>query len=885
VRNLSPASLAAIQATSGVEPAIVLRIFWGGSTYISYCDRKFETEGLLGKLLQISGIEDVVDINAATSSVNLSVTLDDSDGALKSIYNTTDIHKVYVQVLQWFTGIPLSEAFIIFEGEISSPIVWSEGVRTLKFDIVTKLEDREVGFSVEEGAFAFMPANLVGKAWPVIFGTVHGSKLMPLNESPTAVLASGFAVVDDDLWEEELSKLETAVAAADRESRIAYDLGIQAALKASEFKAFLTNSAFADDPSQADQYDQQATQYYAQSEQYAQDHVRLSLELDAKREEYDFQKSLEFRVLPITQTNLPAGNLTVEINNWTANVTIVGQAMIIHSITEKVDPNKPLQANNYDFLTLQRTQTVNGFDQTSNGQKFTWFDGGTDIKIFNFPRYYIASIGFVNVLNVWGTNKYGKAVIPRSWYTVDYTFFGSLPVTRIIFPTPLESYPGGWQVGDAEMDAVGTLGSNAVDIMIWAIQTFSGFTYDNDSFVYVRNKVAAMPMNFVLDKRMNVVQFLKEIAFQARCAIWLNDRRFYLRFLPEELAPVETITDSDIEVGTLILTSDETESLVTKFTAIYKENENQKEPSKIIFRYNIGKYGTNAEEYDFFAYTNREFVEKAAEFWMIRKSNSWKRLQCKVFLNKLRIEAFDPVEVTLSENAASTGSVTGLVTKATFNPDDDSVNLEIWLPVRLGEMTQYTYAFPGSVSDIYPNNADANIITGNPWQDAHGEIIPAQYLPNFYQLSIKRGQPWFTSGTGLPANQDPEQVTGFTTQILPSELFPQRPEGITAANDQTRRQVVPVVPSVLPRPVPGSFFATVISPTTTNTYSCTGYLNGLSGATTLLEVKIGFVPTGEVLPEGYPLIIHRTVFLRAGVSFVEWVAQPPLWVPYANPTV
>jgi hypothetical protein len=881
VRNLSPAALAAIAANSGVEPAIIVRIFWGGTQHTNYCDRRFEGTGLVGKLLSISGIEDVVDINASSSSVNLDVTLDDSDGAIKSIYNTVDIHKVYVQVLQWFTYLPLADAFIIFEGEISSPIVWSEGSRTLKFDVVSKLEDREVGFSPEEGSFAYLPSGQIGKAWPIVFGTVAGSRLIPMNESPTAVLASGFGIVNTAVWDDEISKILDAINAADDNSRYAFDLGVNEAAKAASFRS---GFGLSDDPSQAQQHDDAAAQYYQQSEQFAQDRMRLSIELNAKQEEYDFQKSLEYRVLPITQTNLPSGPLIVEMNNFTANVTIVGNAMIIHSITEKEDPNKPLQENTYPFFLLQASQRgVLDYQQQNLGQKFLWIDGGTNIKIFGFPRYFIASIGFVNIQNVWGSNKYGKAVIPRSWYIVDYTFFGSLPVTRIIFPTPLESYPGEWQFGDAEIDVIGSLGTNAVDIMIWAIQTFSGLTYDNATFVDVRNKVAAMPMNFVLDRRMNVMQFLKEIAFQARCAIWLNDRRFYLRFLPEQPTPVETVTDSDIEAGSLTLTSDPTESLVTKFTAIWKERHNQAEPNKVVYRYNIAKYGTREEEYDFFAYTNGEYVQKAAEFWMIRKSNSWKRVQCRVFLNKLRIEAFDAVNVTLSENIAANSTVVGTVTRSTFDADNDTVNLEIWMPVRLGEMTQYAFAYPGSTSEIYPRVGDGNILTGSPWQDARGEIVPAQFIPPRYQVTTKKGAPYFTSGSGRAGDEEPEEQQNFVVRLDQNELNPNRPVGIGSFNNRTRHDVAPVQLIAIPAAGPNAFYGNTQTRKSNYVYSCLVYTRGFDNDPVLLDVKLGVIRDDTILPNGFPLVVYRTIWSETanGVTTqrFEYWAQPAVWAP------
>ena len=50
---------------------------------------------------------------------------------------------------------------------------WSERDRTVKITVLSQIEDLECGFSAEEGNFPYLPADLVGKAWPMIFGLVY----------------------------------------------------------------------------------------------------------------------------------------------------------------------------------------------------------------------------------------------------------------------------------------------------------------------------------------------------------------------------------------------------------------------------------------------------------------------------------------------------------------------------------------------------------------------------------------------------------------------------------------------------------------------------------------------------------------------------------------
>lgn len=884
MRNISDASLAVLQQETGLEPVLIVKVWWGGTTATKYCDRKFEQEDLVGKLLEISGIEDVVDINAAASSVSLTVTLDDSEGDIKTIYDKKDIHKLRVQVLQWFSSLPLSEAFVIFEGEISSPILWSEGSRSLKFDVVSKLEDIEVGFSAEEGKFQFIPASIIGKAWPLVFGRVAGVKALPLTEAPSAVLAKGFSIVNDDVWQAELDDLNTAMNTAYQNAQDAYQLGLNNAFLAGAYKQF---GSLPDDPDLALQYDNAAQQYYAQANQYGAEYFRLQDEYLAKTAERDLQKAYEFRSLPIAQSNLPVGNITVEIGNYTANASVLGQQITLSNLTEKVDVNQKAGTNTYAFGDSTNEYTKD----SSKKQKFVWIDGGTQIKVFNFPRYYIASLGHVTVLNVWASNKNGKAVVPPGWYSVDHATYtvpgaqhGHLQATRIIFATPLTSRPGEWQDGDIEIDCVSAVGPNVVDIMRWVIARFCSLSVDNASFNHVRALVDAYPANFALSERMDVVRFLQDVAYQSRCAIWINDRKFYLRYLPEKLDPVDTITDADVEVNSLVLTSTETERVVTKYTATWKERENQDEPNKIIYRNNIKKYGVHEEEYDFYIYNNQALVAKSAEFWMIRKSNTWKILQFKALLHKLRLEAFDPVEINFTEHIASTNPVTGIVQKATYNPDDDTISMEVWLPVRLGEMKEYIYAHPMARPQIYPpqgQNKDPNIDTGNPFDGAQGTIAPASSFPPYQQITYSTFDP-FTHGRGVPIGDDGDEAPGsLVTALTPSNVDQARPLNIEKFNTETKRTVNPITNPTFKQLVPGTWFGFVVSKESDNLYNVRVYFSGFSGETTTVPVKIGYIRSGATLPPDYPLSVQRAVWFDtlSGQQKFEYWAQPPIWVP------
>lgn len=876
MRSITAASLAVLQQTSGVEPVIVVRVYWGGSTYTNYADRKFNNDELVGKLLSISGIEDIIDVSGSASSVELQVMLDDSDGSIKDIFDNNDIHKTRVQVLQWFANLPFSDAFVIFEGEIASPIIWSEGARTLQFDVISMIEEREVGFSAEEGQFSFLPENLIGKTWPVVFGRVAGSKLLPITEPASCILASGFAVVDHEIWEAELADLLSAIGEANTQAIDAYQLHVNNAVIAGSYQSLIFPERA--DINLAEQYNSAAADYYRQANEYAAEALRLRAEYNQKTEDYETQKTYEYRVLPITATNLPVGvQLTVEIANYTATAVVIGNQIVISNLEEKRDINQRTGTNQYAF-----TAQVDEYQREDRGQKFNWIDGGTEVRVFGLPKYYIASIGVVTVLNVWAQSKFGRAVVPSNWYTVEYINYGPMTATRIVFPTPITSYPGEWQDGDIEIDCVSAISSNTVEIMKWAITNFSSLTYDQTSFDYVQTKVAPFPANFVLTSRKDVVRFLQEVAFQSRCSIWVNDRKFYLRFLPEELAPVETLTDADIEVDSVTITATDTERLVTKFVAEWRSRENQSESNKIIYRYNIQRYGVHEENYDFYIYNQVECVQVAAQFWMVRKSSSWKRVSCKALLHKLRIETFDPVEFTFTENLVANGPVTGVIEKAMYNADDNTIELEAWLPVRLGEMSKYLYAYPFDVLYMYPNEADPNIKTGNPYEESSGELAPLEFFSSYTQIEQYKGQPYTYGMSEVIADSEFQTPASIIVQLDPREVNQSRPPGVNGFNNEKKYTVKPVTPFSIKSDTPGSFYGVVVARADDNgesqVYQCNVFLEGLAHEPRYVNVTIPTIDPEETLPEGFPLEIHRNVYLASDGSFeVEFWAQPAIW--------
>ncbi|NJL72807.1 MAG: hypothetical protein HC888_15225 [Candidatus Competibacteraceae bacterium] len=119
---------------------------------------------------------------------------------MKQIIDTLDPHMRPVKVYQWFDGMSsLSERFLLFKGQINSPVVWNERDRTLSFVIISQIESAEVGFSIEEGNFVNPSEELIGKPWPLVFGTCINVPALRLTTPYRGTLGQGFGIADPTL--------------------------------------------------------------------------------------------------------------------------------------------------------------------------------------------------------------------------------------------------------------------------------------------------------------------------------------------------------------------------------------------------------------------------------------------------------------------------------------------------------------------------------------------------------------------------------------------------------------------------------------------------------------------------------------------------------------
>jgi len=292
------------------------------------------------------------------------------------------------------------------------------------------------------------------------------------------------------------------------------------------------------------------------------------------------------------------------------------------------------------------------------------------------------------------------ANVPSDLWRVETKNYGPITAVQVVLNKPLSTIiDQGWEDG-LYVTFESSVGPHTCDILEYIIDNYTDLTHDTTSFTAIRTRLDPFPMNFPILDRKNTLEVLQEIAFQARCALWLSNGKFYIKYLPEEPTSDDTITVSDIDAESGVdveLTS--TEDLVTKMIVSWRISWAEDEPNKIILRHNVKKYGTQQEDFDFYCYNQPDTVLKVATFWLIRKSNTWKKISFKTYLQKLNLETFDTVTLDFAtQKYVADAAVKGIVEEATYNSNDNSIDFVCLTPVKSGTMEKYKFFWPSQAS-------------------------------------------------------------------------------------------------------------------------------------------------------------------------------------------
>jgi hypothetical protein len=766
MKTLSAAMAGKLANTHGNESICIIEVQWAiDGQWHKYADKEIPEHNIKGIILSIGNMESVIKMDSQGQSQSIRMEVSDSDGTLKELINYNDPHGRPCRVYQWFSGIPISERFMLFEGEITSPVKWNEGSRSLGFEIVTKLADHEIGFSPEEGDFAYIPENLCGKAWPLAFGMVQNVPCTALQEVPVATTAESVNAADPSINDrlEQLTSaassnydsgasafaayaaaLESLAEATGQRSVALYAANeqvheVEEALEAvQEQRDVITNTkkwiiqAAGDEGAVAT-----AQMRLLDEENTLKDLIDwyniVNEEWDRRLQEYVYWDHLvdsrrEAKVAA-EYANTNSGSNMGRISNERGELLDLQADQVAAEVsTFKVidgeffpqDTRIELMIGAITFTGEFHGATFHIEQRTipefNSGMQeyfgFVYEQAGSHIRIkTQKTATFIANIlpSEIFFIKAWKNvdGLFTLTTVPPDYYEVKEVDLVGYQVMAILLTQPLSFFDETWE-DDIFATMESTEGPNTVDIMIWMIEKYTDLSYDETTFAYVRAMIDNYPSHFALLERKNIMQALEEMAFQARCAIWISGGTFYIKYLAEELTPDITVTEADIDVGSLVLKSTSAEELVTKFVARWTDDYAHEDKHTLVLRHNVKKFGTLERKFDFYIYNMAELVMKSATFWLIRKANIWKEVEFKTYPHLLALESFDTIEFSLGQNFIADSDVPALISDITYDSKSLELDVRVWVPVRFGEMEPYIFAWPSQIDPLnyFPTKAE-----------------------------------------------------------------------------------------------------------------------------------------------------------------------------------
>lgn len=915
---------------------------------ITYGDRYFdEAPEVVGSIVSISSVDDVINFSKNGTTQSITVTISDVGNSVKDIFNNTDIHRKKAYIWQWFTGISTNDKILLFVGFVSSPIIWNESKQTLTFTILSRVDDFEVGFSPEEGTFDFLPQNLIGKAWPLCFGQPQKVPAVLIDTIPhssqrgsgsNSVTKDATGIHDPSLDAQSKDNTQNAIYA--RELAQLYLLGyLQASFTARKLGEL---GDLADIQTGRGTFSGLAKQYLALGNKL----LKQSADIMAKQAKLDIvlaaQKKWERDHIGVTNgNNFPQGQqVAINLNGALHFGYFNGDTFYItdalHPAADKYNNfdvpainvrvgDPVITRENFFFADAGSAVFVSTATQNADGSiTFTRLPNDSDIPI----RYIVASAIDVTVNTLYAyrtvfgyrqlyaipptiltdatdpltgkvlfdTPNIGNDFTPTAiqvsvpTYQVLYLQFGTLPVTALLFSQPMSSLLDingqnqGWE-DEIFCDVTSEIGPNPVDIMLWLIVTYTNMSWDNDSWTAVRAKVDPYPMHFALQDRPTAIKLIQDLAYQARCMVYMKGDVFFIKYLPEEDEPVDTITEADIVHESLEVFTTETEDIITKYIADWQPDYLFSNKYKVILRYNIQPYGVFEKSYNYFAYNLLQLVEKGATFWMIRDSNVYKKIKFKTSLSKLNIENLDTVTLNFSHSYVSDGPINGIVESATINLDAYEIEFQIWLPIRLGEMTQYTFAYPANLTetDFFPTLKDV--------ADGRAGSFPgvnsAVKMPDFQKIfggDLGSGGQVHITRRPYTFGSDPTQLTD-TGNVAPEIITRVDAASIASVGSKpagtTKYQYDKQKVDAGNIEIPGTtVFPGKVTEGSGDTYTVDVFYTGIGdAATSTANVKQLQIDSAETINPGTWVLVNRVVKINQDGSFtVNYYMQVPVWM-------
>jgi len=640
---------------TGVEINFAVQIYWSAGDVV-YNDKAAGSAE--GRLLEVSNV------NMSANSRTVSFTLDDTDGTLRGLLDTEIVEGTVCKVAVVITG---GSTYVLFNGQLSSDVIWSEGERHLTLNAESVDESNqssEIGYTPIEGAFAALKEEAYGKPWPVVVGVCDRVPAVRVEFQEDYTLNT-MPYINYDTSTYHIEDLENGD-------------GISIFIDRIKFIGDQVDGTFTPTTKNA----------------VIDTNIDLTDRVVGDDDEYNDC------VVWLTDSSVSLLNKFCIMNDPNG-VQVVNRCTGQYGAKCKFSQPWGWLPDTTDFII----ETA-GFPKSSWTAEYEIYDD-SDNMLFRLPqdgwqiqggspvyydsgedyddKYICNLIESDNILAVWGKRKYfGKDIwsqIPSSYYTVNLddsitTDPGSVSrtVTSIEFSESLKKkYCENWEE-DIWVSVDSIIPGTTSAAIEWIVSNYTSLSMDADSATVTR------PCNFMFTGNMDAIALIRGIAEQSACELVItNDQEVKLIDLTENitLSPDHTVDEDDIIFKSLELGLQETEDYNTVLEAKYVLRYDGRPSSEKVYAVSsqVSQYGVKKRSWDLDYITCTSFAEAIVDFWHNRFTKSWKTVSFQTFTDALSWEIGDSIHIDLS--AGILDSAHGRITAMTFNPETALMSVKV----------------------------------------------------------------------------------------------------------------------------------------------------------------------------------------------------------------
>lgn len=744
-----------LQQRLGTEPILLLEVDWVEGSTLLYSDQ--ELTGTIPKIVSLGGFDTSMTLTGSSDSQEVSVVLDDTDGSLRDIYERNDIHKRPARVYLHFKGLDISHRILMFRGEIVTPVEWDEAQRTVAFNVMSKLDAVEVGFSMEEGDFPNIPDEALGKAWPLVFGQVCHMPAVQIRAPRRGYLLQGEGISDFTLDARICQAIKIQCPAQPTGTQNDYEQGANNLWTMTQ-KAFTgpdiecVNRRFGEICKLYDLKNQMSVWEHSTLNIYNGISFPQSTPVEIFIEGAIFRGSFSGNTFTVTSrqhpefatfnhvacrnvpkygygySSTPSSYYQQSSSYW----SVKNQGGRAYSVYFG-DPNATNNGNNSQW-NPDSTGSFFSNDATNNATKafndctealggaitvvggpadswkyydemeaadFFWAPAGSEVYMESESEVmYVVSLlpGTVDGVAAYKTGANGKRYlteVPASLYTVRETDYQGYEVVELVMEKALGLIDDDWD-DQIYVSFTSSVGPNPCDIIEWLIEKYTDLSVDPTTFAAVKTKLTNYPTNFYLLDRKDVYEVITDIAYQSRCSVFVRNDVMYITYLSEEPTSVRTLTESDILNESFVDSLSETEDVYTTHKITWQPAgaavvDDEDAERKLVLKYNVKKYGTVEDDYDYYCLNEFSLVQKTGTFWLIRKANSWRKVQFNTPIRNLDLDIGDCFTLDIDYFG---DPIKCVIEAIQYNSEDETVFISAWTPIRSGETSEFYWAWP-----------------------------------------------------------------------------------------------------------------------------------------------------------------------------------------------